>query len=216
MRSYAIWCAAVPGSRGRLRTTGGRGFPANGEGNLPGLGEGVKLEMVLIPPGEFMMGSPDSDEDAYPPEKPQHRVRITKPFYLGKYLITQQQWEAVMGDNPSEVFKGPRNPVEDINWDDCQQFFGKLNAKFASRGGRFRLPTSPMGVCLPCGNHDEVLLWGRSSVLGEYAWYSANSDKKTHPVGEKKPNPWGLYDMYGNVGQWVPTGMIKTITRVRP
>ena len=75
------------------------------------LGKGVKLELVLIPAGEFLMGSPDSDKDAAGDEKPQHRVRITKPFYLGKYLVTQEQWEAVMGNNPSH-FKGPKNPVE--------------------------------------------------------------------------------------------------------
>ena len=67
------------------------------------------------------MGSPDSDKDVFPVEKPQHRVRITKPFYLGKYLVTQEQWQAVMGDNPSQ-FKGPRNPVEQVSWDDCQEF----------------------------------------------------------------------------------------------
>ena len=77
------------------------------------LGKGVKLEMILIPAGEFLMGSPDSDKDAGIFEKPQHRVRITKPFYLGKYLVTQEQWEAVMGNNPSG-FKGPKNPVEQV------------------------------------------------------------------------------------------------------
>ena len=85
------------------------------------LGSGVKLDMLLIPAGEFLMGSPDSDKDAKPDEKPQHRVRITKPFYLGKYKVTQEQWEAVMGDNPS-MFKGPKNPVECVSWDDCQKF----------------------------------------------------------------------------------------------
>ena len=104
------------------------------------LGGGVKLEMVLIPAGEFMMGSPDSDKDACGGEKPQHRVRITKPFYLGKYLVTQEQWEAVMGNNPSH-FKGPKNPVEKVSWEDCQQFLGKLNAKSRPGGGKFQLPT---------------------------------------------------------------------------
>ena len=102
------------------------------------LGNGVKLEMVLIPAGEFLMGSPDSDKDAVQNEKPQHRVRITKPFYLGKYQVTQEQWQAVMGNNPS-YFKGPKNPVEQVSWDDCQQFLGKLNAKVG--GGKFQLPS---------------------------------------------------------------------------
>jgi formylglycine-generating enzyme required for sulfatase activity len=84
------------------------------------LGKGVKLEMVLIPAGEFLMGSPDSDKLASIDEKPQHRVRITKPFYLGKYLVTQEQWQAVMDNNPSD-FKGPKNPVETVNWDDCHR-----------------------------------------------------------------------------------------------
>ena len=105
------------------------------------LGKGMKLEMVLIPAGEFMMGSPDSDKDAADDEKPQHRVRITKPFYLGKYPVTQEQWEAVMGNNPSH-FKGPKNPVEKVSWDDCQQFLGKLNAKVGqSEAGSSQLPT---------------------------------------------------------------------------
>ena len=90
------------------------------------LGNDVKLEMVLIPAGEFMMGSPDSDIDAPGDEKPQHRVRITRPFYLGKYLVTQEQWEAVMGNNPSH-FKGPKNPVETVSWNDCQAFLLKLD-----------------------------------------------------------------------------------------
>ena len=104
------------------------------------LGNGVKLEMVLIPAGEFMMGSPDSEENAEPEEKPQHRVRITKPFYVGKYLVTQEQWEAVMGSKPSH-FNGPKNPVEEISWDDCQQFLEKLTAKISTQGGTFVLPT---------------------------------------------------------------------------
>ena len=125
------------------------------------LGGGVKLEMVLIPAGEFLMGSPDSDKDADDDEKPQHRVRITKPFYLGKYLVTQEQWEAVMGSNPSH-FKGPKNPVEKVSWDDCQQFLDKLNAKSARRAGKFAVAhRGPVGICLPGGEHDALLLRGR-------------------------------------------------------
>src|SRR5208283_3684531 len=104
------------------------------------LGKGIKLELVLIPAGEFLMGSPDSDKEADADEKPQHRVRITKPFYLGKYLVTQEQWEAVMGNNPS-YFKGPKNPVEQVSWDDCQKFLDNLNAKSRDAGGKFQLPS---------------------------------------------------------------------------
>ena len=96
------------------------------------LGGGVNLDLVLIPAGSFLMG-----DDLW---KPVHKVRITKPFYLGKYEVTQEQWEAVMGSNPSH-FKGPKNPVEQVSWDDCQQFLGKLNAKAGRQGGKFALPT---------------------------------------------------------------------------
>ena len=123
------------------------------------LGKGVKLEMVLIPAGEFLMGSPDAVKDAFAGEKPQHRVRITKPFYLGKYLVTQEQWEAVMGDNPSQ-FKGPKNPVEQVNWEDCQQFLKRLNDKVGSG----KVPVAdrgPVGIRLPGGEQNAVLLRGR-------------------------------------------------------
>jgi formylglycine-generating enzyme required for sulfatase activity len=173
------------------------------------LGGEVKIEMVLIPAGEFLMGSPVSDKDARPNEKPQHRVRITKPFYLGKYLVTQEQWKAVMGKNPSQ-FKGPKNPVERVSWDDCQQFLDKLNAKSADRGGRkFQLPTEAQWeyACRAVST-TRYCFGNEESGLGEYAWYNANSgtkvdqDCKTHPVGEKKPNAWGLYDVHGNVWEW--------------
>ncbi len=162
------------------------------------LGNGIKLEMVLIPPGEFLMGSPDSDKDSFPFEKPQHRVRITKPFYLGKCLVTQEQWEAVMGSNPS-YFKGPKNPVETVSWDDCQQFLSKLNAKSAAGGGKFQLPSEAQWeYACRAGSKTRYCVGDDDSKLGEYASYDGNSGNKTHPVGEKKPNAWGLYDMHGN------------------
>ena len=111
------------------------------------LGSGIKLEMVLIPAGEFMMGSPDSDKDAMDEEKPQHRVRITKPFYLGKYLVTQEQWEAVMGNNPSN-FKGPKNPVENGQLGRLPAVSDKLNAKSRPRGGKFHCPPRRSGNTL--------------------------------------------------------------------
>jgi formylglycine-generating enzyme required for sulfatase activity/predicted Ser/Thr protein kinase len=166
------------------------------------LGSDVKLELVLIPAGEFLMGSPDSDNDATHFEKPQHRVRITKPFYLGKCPVTQEQWDAVMGSNTSS-FKGPKNPVETVSSDDCQQFLGKLNAKSAAGGGKFQLPTEAQWeYACRAGSKTKYCFGDDTSKLGEYAWYEANSGGKTHPVGEKKPNAWGLYDMHGNVWEW--------------
>ena len=132
------------------------------------LGGGVNLELVLIPAGKFVMGSPKDLIEAelrvhvidrvyrgqLPGEGPQHQVRIKMPFYLGKYPVTQEQWEAVMGDNPS-YFKGAKNPVETVSWDDCQQFLDKLNARFrrpypssspfSAGQGAFRLPSECNG-----------------------------------------------------------------------
>jgi formylglycine-generating enzyme required for sulfatase activity len=180
--------------------------PIPAPATLPGkeiavdLGNGVKLEMVLIPAGEFLMGSPDSDKNASGDEKPQHRVRITKPFYLGKYLVTQEQWEAVMGTNPS-YYKGPRNPVEDVSWEDCRGFVEKLSAK--TGGGKFSLPTEAQWeYACRAGSTTRYCFGDEESGLGEYAWYGENSGNTTHPVGGKKPNAWGLYDVHGNVWQW--------------
>ncbi len=164
------------------------------------LGNGVKLELVLIPAGEFMMGLPDSDKIGFDSEKPQHRVRITKPFYLGKYLVTQEQWKAVTGNNPS-YFQGPKNPVETVSWDDCQKFLEKLYAKVG--GGKFRLPSEAQWeYACRAGSKTRYWFGDNESKLGDYAWYFANSGSKPHPVGEKKPNAWGLYDMHGNIWEW--------------
>jgi formylglycine-generating enzyme required for sulfatase activity len=178
---------------------------APGETNPPpkeisiDLGKSVKLEMVLVPAGEFMMGSPDSDDDSMQNEKPQHRVRITKPFYLGKYPVTQEQWEAVMGKNPSE-FKGPKHPVENVSWADCQEFLKKLNARVT--GPTFRLPTEAQWeYACRAGSKTRYYFGDDEEKLGEYAWYQKNSDGHTHPVGMKKANAWGLHDMHGNVAE---------------
>jgi formylglycine-generating enzyme required for sulfatase activity len=152
--------------------------------------------MVLIPAGEFMMGSPDSDKGAGDDEKPQHRVRITRPFYLGKYPVTQEQWQAVMESNPSN-FKGPKNPVESVSWEDCRRFCAMLNARSHPGGGGLQLPTeAEWEYACRAGSRTRYCFGDDESRLGEYAWYSSG---QTHPVGEKKPNAWGLFDMYGNV-----------------
>ena len=166
------------------------------------LGQGVKLEMLLIPAGEFLMGAPAAEKNARDDEKPQHRVSITRPFYLGKYLVTQQQWQAVMGNNPSK-FKGPQNPVDSVGWDDCRDFLKKLNEKFAGTPVTFALPTEAhWEYACRAGSRTKYFFGDEESRLAEFAWFYDNAGEKTHAVGEKKPNAWGLYDIHGNLFQW--------------
>jgi len=181
------------------------------------LGGGVKMEFVLIPAGEFVMGSPKAErEQALKEAKAQspqyshddirseieHRVRITKPFYLGKYEVTQAQWRAVMGDNPANSL-GPTKPVEMVSWDDCQAFLAKLNDKFSKTGVKFGLPTEAQWeYACRAGTTTRYCFGDDATELGDFAWLSGNSADSTYPVGRKKPNAWGLYDMHGNVWEW--------------
>ena len=160
------------------------------EGKSVDLGGGVAMEFVFIRSGSFMMGESHQ----------RHQVTLTKPFYMGKYEVTQEQWQAVMGSNPSKN-KGARNPVENVSWDDCQKFLAKLNEKLP--GQKASLPTEAQWeyACRAGSAATYCYGYGESS-LAEYAWYLANSGGSTHPVGTKKPNAWGLYDMHGNVWEW--------------
>lgn len=132
-----------------------------------------------------------------------------KNFKMGKYEVTQAQWEAMMGENPSG-FKGANNPVEYVSWDDCQEFLKRLNAlpSVKKSGLVFRLPTEKEWeyACRAGSTGDYCKLADGTEItrdtLGEVAWYADNSGGKTHPVGQKKPNAFGLYDMHGNVGEW--------------
>lgn len=163
---------------------------------------GVQLKMRLIPAGTFTMGSPEGDQDRLDNEGPQHPVTITKPFYMGVYEVTQEQWAAVMGSNPSYFDDNPRNPVEWVSWNDCQEFIAMLNTLGI---GTFRLPTEAEWEYACRAGSTTRFPWGDDSGysrLGEYAWYSTNSNNTTRPVGQKKPNAWGLYDMHGNVWEW--------------
>jgi formylglycine-generating enzyme required for sulfatase activity len=157
----------------------------------------MDLEMVLIPAGSFRMGSADGDED----EAPAHKVTINRPFYLGKYEVTQAQWEAVMGSNPSG-FKGETNPVENVSWDDVQEFIKRLNEKEGTTG--YRLPTEAEWEYAARAGTDTHYFFGNDEgELSKYAWYEDNSGEETHPAGQMQPNPWGLYDIYGNAWEWV-------------
>ena len=131
-----------------------------------------------------------------------HEVRISKPFYLGKYEVTQKEWQAVMGSNPSR-FTGDANlPVESVSWQDVQAFIQKLNAK--EGGTRYRMPTeAEWEYAARAGTTTTYSFGNNEGQLGEHAWYAANAGSKMHPVGQKKPNAWGLHDMHGNVWEWV-------------
>jgi len=160
------------------------------------VGNGAKMDFVLIPAGTFMMGA----EDSRPDEKPVTKVSISKPFYFGKYEVTQEQWQAVMGSNPS-YYKGTNLPVEQVSWNAAQGFLTNLNDRV--KGYRFRLPTeAEWEYACRAGTTTRYSFGDGDAALPEYGWFTGNGERKTHPVGEKKPNPWGLYDMHGNVWEW--------------
>ena len=190
------------------------------------------IGMLLVPisAGEFQMGSPDSDDQRFPDET-QHLVKITKPFYLGVYEVTQEQYTAVMEENPS-AFKGFQNPVN-ANWYGAVEFCRKLSDLSAEKaaGYVYRLPTeAEWEYACRAGTTTMYSFGDDESQLDNYAWYRGNSGCSpgilsafptfggtTYPVGKKKPNPWGLYDMHGNVCEWCqdwygPYGSKKVVT----
>jgi eukaryotic-like serine/threonine-protein kinase len=170
----------------------------------------IGMEFILIPAGEFMMGAVPKDKEASGDEKPQHKVQITKSFYMGKYPVTQEEWEKVMGsffksNNPSHFKQaGKRAPVETVSWLDSQQFIKKLSKK---EGKTYRLPTEAEWEYAARGGGSAgsptIYTYGNDTgKFGDYAWYNDNSSDTTHPVGQKKPNSIGLYDIMGNVWEW--------------
>jgi len=181
---------------GQRKTTTNR--PAN-----PNAGDvitnSIGMKLIHIPAGEFMMGSPSDEKDRQNDEGPQHKVKISKSFYMGVYEVTQKQYKAVMGNNPSN-FKGDNLPVENVSWDDTVEFCRKLSQK---EGKTYRLPTeAEWEYACRAGTTTRFSFGDSDSGLDGYAWYSNNSGSKTHPVGQKNPNAFGLYDMHGNVWEW--------------
>lgn len=196
-----------------------------GKVDVVDFGEGVKLEMVLVPPGKFKMGFTKKETEdlkvdfqaelkkaikkefekneldfvdlIMSKQGKQHEVTLTKPFYLGKYEVTQDQWEAVMGDNPS-VLKGGKLPVTNVSWDDCQKFIKNLNAK---TNGGYRLPTEAEWEYACRAGTMTVFSFG-DKITPEDANYGDSKIGKPVVVGNYKPNAFGFYDMHGNVFEW--------------
>jgi formylglycine-generating enzyme required for sulfatase activity len=179
----------------------------------------VPLVLVRIPAGTFMMGSPPGERNRGDDE-PQHQVTLTRDYYVGKYEVTQAQWQAIMGSDPSYFSSGGNYPVEQVSWDDiagADGFLARLNRQLAGTGqagaGRMRLPTEAeweraarggtttrfsygdalecKDACRPCATHSR------------YMWWCGDQPGRPAPVGGKQPNPYGLYDVHGNVWEWV-------------
>ncbi len=155
---------------------------------------GVNMEFVWIPPGAFIMGDIG--------DLPRQKVRFGKPFYLGRTEVTQEQWSAVMPSNPSAM-KGRKYPVNRVDWPACRTFVKAMNTKYAATGMMFALPTEAQweyacrgGAAMRLDSSDDP------DQIERYAWLGSNSHYEPHPVAQKKPNPWGLYDMQGNVAEW--------------
>jgi formylglycine-generating enzyme required for sulfatase activity len=155
----------------------------------------IGIEFVKIPAGEFMMGCSPDDNNCKNDEKPQHQVRITKAFEMGKYEVTQVQWKAVMNANESAIV-GDNNPVENVTRAEALDFANRLNMR--NDGYRYRLPTEAEWEYAARAGTTGVTY----GALEDIAWFGKNSDDQSHPVGSKKPNAWGLYDMLGNVREW--------------
>jgi formylglycine-generating enzyme required for sulfatase activity len=177
----------------------------------------IGMKLALIPPGEFLMGSPDSDKNATAGEKPQHRVRITKPFHLGVYEVTQAEYRRVMNANPSWFSMGGirkakvagldtrRFPVEFVSRENAVEFCRRLGAmpEEQQAGRVYRLPTeAEWEYACRAGTITKWYCGDEASDLPDVAWFFDNSDGQTHPVGQRPPNAWGLYDMHGNVSEW--------------
>ena len=198
--------AATPAQGGAQRATAAPAAPA-----AP-----VKIEYVKIAPGEFMMGCSKGDTmcDMHDPkspisqaglikdisELPAHMVKITKPFEIGKYVVTQAEWKMVMGTDLS-TFKGDNLPMENISWNQVQEFLTKINS--LNDGFKYRLPTeAEWEYAARAGTTGPII----GDSLDAIAWYDQKGGPRTRPVGTKAPNAWGLYDMQGNVWQWVQDG----------
>lgn len=159
----------------------------------------IGIDFILIPAGQFEMGSVKCESNWYQNERPVHRVNIQNAFYLGRFPVTQKQWVEIIDRNPSK-FSGDNNPVDRISWDDAQGFIQKLNEQECT--DKYRLPSeAEWEYACRAGTTTRYSFGDNELELDRYCYYG-NQDIGSHPVGEKEPNPRGLYDMHGNVWEW--------------
>ncbi len=200
--------------------TAKQGTSVERDGRKPGdemtidLGNGVEMAFVWIPPGSYQMGSRPSEERHERIEGPVHQVTISSGFWMGKYEVTQEQWQRIMGANPSK-FRGPKNPVETVTWNATKRFIGEVNDRV--EGGGLRLPTeAEWEYACRAGTKTRFHTGTSESGFARCAWYEGNGSGKTHPVGLKMPNKFGLYDMHGNVvercADWIGGYTSKAVT----
>lgn len=193
----------LSGGYGRYENWGLRAAITPAPGKVPAkelkldLGDGVTMEFIYVKPGKFVMGGENEKEGRFAcVEVPKHGVELTKGFYLGKYEVTQSQYMAAMGQNPSRSTKGANCPVDNVSEPDAQQFCIRLSE---ITNVEARLPTeAEWEYASRAGSSSKWFFGDDPSKIGDYAWYKDNAGAKSHPVGQKKPNPWGFYDIYGN------------------
>jgi len=196
------WGGRVAELKVKIQERAGGGQEAGSKGEMV---NSIGMKFVLIPAGKFWMGS-EVRSQIRPDELPRHQVEITKPFWMGIYEVTQAQWQEVMGDNPSRFKEeGGSLPVESVSPAEIREFLNRLNQKDQARV--HRLPTeAEWEYACRAGSETSYYFGDDPKDLAEYCWYWGTASFQTHPVGQKTPNPWGLYDLHGNVwevcGDW--------------